>query len=270
MKNILAVALFVLSAPLFAAEIEVQNLITPLGSAPQILIPAAGSVQGANGTFFRSDVTLINYATHDQLVRLRWLPQGASGNTVAPVDVTIRALTGMTSEDFVTSVLQKSGLGAILITGINADGSPDSSAALYATSRIWSNQPGLSSGTVSQTFPTIPAAALNSTRLALIGLKRDDRYRLNVGVINLDPVNEQTFQIVASGTNTAVENTIVTVPPLSMVQASIVGGALPNVQVAVQNVSPSVRTNTWTAYGSSVDNTTGDSWSEIGYTPLVP
>jgi len=266
MKKLLPlVASLFLSFPLFSAEIEVQNLITPLGSAPQILVPAAGSVQGGNGTFFRSDITLINYASHDQLVRLRWLPQGVNGTTSTPRDITISAHSGITSEDFVSSVLQQSGLGAILISGISAGGTVDSTAALFATSRIWSNQPGLSSGTVSQTFPTIPVAGLNSTNLSIIGLKRDDRYRMNVGVINLDSVNEQTFQIISAGSNTTPEVTQVTVPPYSMVQTSITGSALANVQVQVQNITATNRTNTWAAYGSSVDNTTGDSWSEIGY-----
>ncbi len=268
MKKLLpVVVLLSLSVPLFAAEIEVQNLIAPLGSASQIVIPAAGSVQGANGTFFRSDITLINYASHSQMVRFRWLPQGSSGVSVPARDVTLNALTGMSSEDFVTTILQQSGLGSILITGINADGTPDSTAKLFATSRIWSNQPGLSSGTVSQTFPTIPTAGLNSTSLSLIGLKRDDRYRLNVGVINLDLVNEQTLQIIASGSNATAEVLVVTVPPLSMSQVSLVGSPLSNLQVAVQNTTAAAtRTNLWTAYGSSVDNITGDSWSEIGFT----
>ena len=46
-----------LLAILFAAQIQPDNLVIPIGGAPQILIPAAGAIQGANGTFFRSDVT---------------------------------------------------------------------------------------------------------------------------------------------------------------------------------------------------------------------
>src|SRR4051794_39255062 len=173
------------------AGIQSNNLVLPTGGSPQILTPAAGSVQGANGTFFRSDINLINYAAHDQRVQLRWLPQGTTGNGIAIREMTINALSGFVSEDFVTSVMAQTGLGTILITGVTADGGLDPTARLYATSRIWSNQPNLSSGTVSQSFPSIPTTSISSTRLSLIGLRRDARYRLNVGVINLDLLNEQ-------------------------------------------------------------------------------
>lgn len=251
---------------LLLANIQSNNLVVPLGGAPQLLIPAAGSVQGANGTFFRSDINLINYATHDQRVQLRWLPQGVTGNGIAIREITINALSGFVSEDFVASVMQQTGLGSIVITGVTVDGGIDPTARLYATSRIWSNQPNLSSGTVSQSFPSIPVAALDSSRLSLIGLRRDDRYRLNVGVINLDPLNEQTFQITAGSSTTGAEVRTVTVPPFSMVQSSLTGPPLPNLQIEIQNVSAGVRTNSWSAYGSSVDNTTGDAWSEVGFT----
>jgi len=267
MFKTLALAALVVAAPVFAAEVETQNLINTIGGVPQLLIPAAGAVQGANGTFFRSDITLINYTTHNQRVLMRWLPNGVSGNSIAAREITINALTGLNSEDFVSTVLQQSGLGAILISGVTAEGVLDESARLFATSRIWSNQPGLSSGTVSQTFPALGTANINSSvRQSIAGLRRDERYRLNVGVVNLDSTNEQTFQVVAGGTGQPLEVYLITVPPRSMVQASLPGGLLPNLQVLVQNATTTNRTNTWVAYGSSVDNVTGDSWSEIGYT----
>ncbi|HJW92800.1 MAG TPA: hypothetical protein VJ901_04220, partial [Thermoanaerobaculia bacterium] len=175
-------------------------------------------------------------------------------------------LSGIVSEDFVTSVLQQSGLGSILITGLTASRTTDNSALLFATSRIWSNQPGVSTGTVSQSFPSIPVSSINSANLSLLGLRRDDRYRLNVGLVNLDQTNEQQFQITAASSGASPQSVIVTVPPFSMVQTSLVGVPLANLQVNVQNISTPLRTNTWIAYGSSVDNTTGDGWSEIGFT----
>lgn len=256
----------IFSLLVFLAQIQSNNLVVPIGGTPQLLIPAAGSVQGANGTFFRSDINLINYTTHDQRVQLRWLPQGATGNGIAAREVTIGALSGFVSEDFVSSVMQQSGLGSILITGVTVDGGVDPTARLYATSRIWSNQPGLSSGTVSQSFPSIPTSSINSTQLSLIGLRRDARYRLNVGIINLDPLNEQTFQIMAGSSTAGAQVTTVTVPPFSMVQSSLVGDPLPSLQIEIQNVSAGTRTNSWAAYGSSLDNTTGDAWSEMGFT----
>src|ERR1044072_6015496 len=84
-----------LLALLFAAQIQPNNLVIPIGGAPQILIPAAGAIQGANGTFFRSDIALVNYAAHDQLVQLRWLPQGATGTGIVAREITIPAHSGI-------------------------------------------------------------------------------------------------------------------------------------------------------------------------------
>src|SRR5438270_1479386 len=101
----------VVSALLFfvlAAATHAQ-LIATRSSAPVILIPAAGSLQGANGTFFHSDLTLLNYRASDQRVQLQWLPQNVPGATVAPVVITIPAHSGINSEDFVASILHQTG-----------------------------------------------------------------------------------------------------------------------------------------------------------------
>src|SRR5258708_27685372 len=103
------------------------QIVTTRGPVPQLLIPAAGAQQGGGNTFFRSDITLINYRGVDQRVRLQWLPQDTTGVGVALTDIMINAASGIASEDFVTSVMQRSGLGAILVTGIDAGGSPDPS-----------------------------------------------------------------------------------------------------------------------------------------------
>ena len=241
------------------------QLITERAGTSQFLIAAAGSVMGANGTFFRSDITIINYRSDaDQLVRYQWLPQGVNGSTIPPVDVTLNKLTGFTSEDFVTNVLNQSGLGAILVTALTPDGQLDLSGKLHATARIWSNQPGLSSGTVSQTFPIIALADINSpSRLNILGQRRDDRYRTNLGIVNLDP-QAQTFRITVQA-DARTELLSVPVPPLSMQQVSLTGPAAANLQIAVNNVSSGFQTARYVVYGSTVDNVTGDSWSSLGY-----
>lgn len=240
------------------------QLVTQRAGTSQLLIAAAGAVTGANGTFFRSDITVINYRTDSgQLVRFNWLPQGVSGSSLPPVDRLLTQSTGFSDEDFVTNVLHQSGLGSILITALTPDGQFDPSGKLHATSRIWSNQPGLSSGTVSQTFPIISINDINSTRLLILGQRRDDRYRTNLGIVNLD-AQAQSFQISVQADNRS-ELMIIAVPPLSMQQFALSGPAANNLQIAVTNVSSGFQTTRFVAYGSSVDNVTGDSWSSLGY-----
>src|SRR5437899_2636418 len=168
----------ILIAAILVAVAANGQIVTTRGPVPQLLIPAAGAQQGAGNTFFRSDITLINYRGADQRVRLQWLPQDTTGVGVAPMDITINAASGIASEDFVTNVMQRSGLGAILVTGIDAGGSPDPSAQLVATSRIWTPENG-SSGTESQTLPSIATTDIASGLVSILGTRREVRYRMN-------------------------------------------------------------------------------------------
>ena len=250
----------------FAAALQGQ-VITPRSGAPQILIPAAGSVTGANQEVFRSDITLVNYRSVDQIVQLRWLPQGTSGVGIAPVQVTLPAGSGIVSEDFVTDVMKQTGLGAILITGLTSGGILDFGANLVASSRIWSNQPG-SSGTVSQTFPVLSTVDINSNpALQILGVRSDSRFHVNVGIVNLDPTSTQTFRIAVGSGNTATGVQNVPVDPFSMRQVPMNSVASP-LQIVITSLTDPTFSN-WTAYASSVDNVTGDSWSQIGFVPRV-
>ena len=79
------------------------------------LFAAAGSVQGAGGTYFRSDVTLINHRSVTQRIAVGWLAQGVD-NTDEPVQYfELDALTPVILADFVAHDLGKSGLGSILV-----------------------------------------------------------------------------------------------------------------------------------------------------------
>src|SRR4051795_7680801 len=97
--------------PIFiAAEVSGQ-IVATRSSSPQFLIPAAGAQQGIGGTFFRSDVTIVNYRTADQRIRLQWLPQDVTGVGVPAIETSINASSGIASEDFVTNVMQKTDSG---------------------------------------------------------------------------------------------------------------------------------------------------------------
>ena len=259
-----------LIAALFISSTAFASVVQPLGASPQVLIPAAGSTAGANGTFFRSDITIINLASHDQTVALQWLPQAGPGATNSTKFITLPALTGTRSADFVSEIMNQSGLGSIVATGIDSGGSIDATARLYVNSRIWSPSPG-TSGTVSQSFPAIPVSLINTPAAALFGLGGADNpgnYRVNVGIVNVDPVSTQTFRISDPQHSPAIQLTV-TIPPMSMQQVSL-GFVTPNEQVSIQNVTGSSASNLWTAYSSTIDNTTGDAWSELAVVGSTP
>lgn len=268
MHKLIAVAIFLVAVSASA------TVILPVGAAPQVLIPAAGSTAGANGTFFQSDITLINLASHDQQVSMQWLPQGTTGAGIAPKVYTIPARTGVRSADFVRTYLSQVGLGAIIMKGVTNTGQLDTSALLYVSSRIWTPEPG-TAGTSSQTFPVIPLDSVNTPAAALFSLGaivNPDKYRVNIGIVNVDPVNAQTFAIAVPTTSPAPPTIMITVQPMSMQQIPIDVGAtstgLP--EVTITNMTSAMRSNLWTAYGSTIDNITGDAWSELAVAGTAP
>lgn len=267
MRRLLFLA--VLGVAVSASAIDPINhgLVVPQASSNQILIPAAGSLPGDGGTFFRSEINILNYGGTSANLQLRWYPRPAQGNSFVAT-ITLPAGQGIGSDDFVASVLNHSGLGAILISAVTSTGALDTSARIYATSRIWTQQPGNPNGTTSQTFNVIPLSAVNSVRSIIVGLRRDAQYRLNVGIVNLDPVNEQVFQITVGGASGAPEQVSLTVAANGMQQINLPGPAQAGLQIIVENVTTAtIQSRAWVAYASSVDNVTGDSWSEIGFTP---
>ncbi len=241
-------------------------VVQPVGAASQVLIPAAGSTAGANGTFFRSDITILNLMSHDQTVSLQWLPQADSGGTNVTKTITIPALSGIRSADFVAQYLETSGLGSIVVTGLASGGGIDSTALLSVYARIWSPQPN-ALGAVSQSFPAIPTSTINTQIAALFGVGGADNatnYRVNVGIVNLDPVNAQTFVVSVVSAPPVPPAKTVTIPPMSMQQVSVGDGLPVSTQIQVRNTTASgTHSNFWTAYSSTVNDTTGDAWSDM-------
>lgn len=262
MKHAFALLLFLVSLPARA------GVLLPQRGSSEVLIPAAGFIIGANGTFFRSDIRITNLRSVEQRVALYWLPQGQSGAGMEPIIIHLPELGKLSAEDFVGVVMRRSGLGAILARGILADGSIDPEARIDATSRIWSPAPD-GNGTTSQSLPTLPARQIESFQLLILGQRREDRYRVNVGIVNLDETTRQTYRILVSGDTPTVVAELheMTVEPFSMNQMSIPGAQQLNLEihVEVQAQEGGGVGSRWTAYGSSVDNVTGDAWSSIGF-----
>lgn len=273
MKSSFIFALFCATA-VFAEQLHPNSVVIPLRSASQLVIPVAGSTPGANGTFFRSDITLMNLANHDETVNLEWLPQaGGSGTTTT---ITIPKQSGIRSSDFVVEYLHQTGLGAIMITGITSEGI-DVDAALYVISRIWSPQPG-TSGTTSQSLPAVTTSAFFPGATATLfsvggGVENPGNYRVNVGIVNADPINTHTFDIAAPSNKRpfGAKHYTVTLPPRSTAQVPLGGDLFPNAAVVVHNMTAATsRFTAWIAYASTVDNITGDAWSELAVPVDLP
>jgi len=225
-------------------------------SDSSFLIPIAGNTAGSGGTYFRSDVVIANYRAVTQNIGIGWMALGAD-NTHSPLTYfTIPANTVAALDDFVGQTIHKTGLGGILVFGVDSGGANDSSANLDGFSRIWTPQPG-SSGSVSQNFDAVSLTdSIGSLTAYILGLKQSASFRSNVGVVNLDTVSHTwTVRSVQTGATTTL-----TVPPYSVVQTGIVAGSAgssPNFAVTVNSDGFGFW---WSAYASSSDNVTGDGW----------
>ena len=240
--------------------------MVPVSAATTLVIPVAGATPGANNTFFRSDVNLINLRNAEQRVRIRWIPQGRTGEGIPSREMILPAQSGFFSEDFVTNVLQQTGIGSIEIQGVDAEGVFDPQGRLYATSRIWTPQPG-TTGTVSQSLPVLTGTiAVGQRTKWIFGVRRDERYRLNVGILNRNPVAVR-FRVQTIGSNPQGVGEVLEVdlPPVSMLQFNMPGASAGSFQVIVENLTENG--GAWETWASSVDNVTGDAWSMIGFYP---
>lgn len=236
-----------------------------LASAQQYILPAAGAVHGSNGTYFRSDVSIWNFRDESQRIVMRWLPQAATGVGLAPVEITIAAFSGIQDNDFVTNVMHRQGsLGAILFTAVRPDGTIDPNARLTIQSRIWTNQPN-TLGDTSQSFDAIRITQITGDRRALTNQRNDFRYRMNVGIVNLDLQDTRTWQIVAGAQTFSM-----TLPPMSMHLITLPRPPNSNEALLIKFLGDGGSQSTWVAFGSSVDNVTGDAWSSIAYAASFP
>ena len=95
-----------------------QPLATRPISAPSQFIPVVGHVPGANATFFRSDVRLLNRTARDVTATLIFTPDGADGRSdFAAVNVIVPARSVVTLNDIVGETFGTAGLGQLEIDG---------------------------------------------------------------------------------------------------------------------------------------------------------
>ena len=262
----IALALLVSIFPLTALAQQTQDVIVPIAGAPRLLIPVAGSTPGGGGTFFRSDIHLINLRGAAQRVELHWMPQGGVGGTRVRV-IDLPALNGMYSEDFVANIMGEDGLGGIQIYGVTESGALDPAARLHVASRIWTPRPDGAEGTYSQSFPAVALPTGTSSNIkAIFGLRHGMQHRLNVGISNPSQ-QSQSFRVTVRVTTQTGQETVqseIDLGPMSIEQRTVTLSAEGVVQVLVERIAGG-GSEEWQTWASSVDNDSGDAWSNLGF-----
>jgi hypothetical protein len=254
-----------LTSLLFCAT-AAADLITPQTAAPHVLIPAAGSAPGNGGTFFRSDIQVVNLRGTSQRILMYWLPQARSGVAIAPRSIELPASRGFFSEDFVTTVMLQEGVGAIEFIGVTAENQFDPNAQLHVTSRIWTPRPDGAEGTMSQTFPALIAPGSTARTKSIFGVRRSQQYRLNVGIVNPSQAVHR-FRVTARLATTGEPETVqfdVEVQPRAILQQNIPLTQDGVAQVLIEDLTAGTAIS-WQAWASSIDNDSGDAWSQIAF-----
>lgn len=230
------------------------------GPADAFLFAVAGSTPAAGGTYFRSEVTLVNNdPTVAQNVGILYFPSNnvlGCNNYVAKV-LNLQPNSFYTYSDFVGNQLSTQGLGAIVVLGVTSSGNLDTTANIDGFSRIWTPVPGFK-GTASQSFPAVAISGYPGTQY-IYGIHTDAGFRSNVFVFNYNPSVPSTRRFTLSfvGSNGATGAAPLDVQPCALGVYSIAG----NYANTSVTVAPPDSAAGWFAFGSTVDNDSGDNWS---------
>ena len=229
------------------------------GSEPAFVLPIVGSTPGQGGTYFRSETVILNRRTVAQNVAIYYFPTsgGTTNCSRTPRILQVPAETWVVWTDFVADYLGTSGLGAVIVIGVTSSGSVDANASIDGNSRIWTVVPG-TTGTASQNFASVslfmPAGGQSS-----FGLRHDEFYRTNYGIFNYGSTT-RNYSVFVNGLRGS-NSTSVNVAPCMLVLANVPAGTYGGFELYISAADGG---EDYFTFGSSVDNTTGDSWSVIG------
>jgi CHRD domain len=159
------------------------QLVGISGGATDVVIPVAGRAAGANNTFFRTDLALLNTSGAEVPVVLEWYPTGGSGAPAASGTLTIGPGEEVNLfRDELQNTLglgDSNGIGAIRVVATRA---------ISAVARIYNDQRTSGAGTFSQ-FVQGQSSDHNRTTGVLPMLANEaastgEGFRSNVGWFN--------------------------------------------------------------------------------------
>ena len=227
--------------------IYIQGVPQPSGA--QLVIPAVGRAAGANGTFWRSDVTLYNPTTQSMSVALRFLAAGADDRNAPMQAVQISAGRTATISDVMTWLGLGDGSGALQVSWSGTAAGP------IVTSRTYTTADG--GGTYGQSIDPVPAYGADSF---VPGLRSDASFRSNVGFVNGGDATIGVSVTLLSTFGQTIATGFVQLPPRSQMQYSL-PALFPGINAAALG-SFTLRAHSDAgnvfAYGSIVDNSSGD------------
>src|ERR1700686_2687266 len=116
-------------------------------SSSIFIFPVVGSLAGGNGTYYRSEATLVNNRFISQTVEMFYFAQGISNCTRPSRLVTLPANSWTAYDDILQDVFGQTGIGSLIVQAVDRNGNYDPNGDIDGTSRIWTPSP-LSDGTL--------------------------------------------------------------------------------------------------------------------------
>ena len=226
--------------------------------AVSLMFPA-GDISGANGTHFQTDIDITNHRDVEETVWIGLYDGFFYGDPGVETEITIPPLSTRTFNNVAGELLQSPGeLGAVIINTLDYPQRADLGASLTATYRIWTPTPD--GGSMSYTSEAVDLQHLppSEQERVAIGVRLDSNFRCNVGIAN-DSYYGGSFRITAKSASGSVTITV-GVNGYSLAQFPLPDADLGYVTVTVTPIGGPFSLDRWTAYATSVDNRTGDSW----------
>ena len=238
-------------------------LIIAAGStaaAKEMYIPIAGYAQGANGTYFRTDVRIFNPESRPIAISLHFMPAGGDGRNYPGTIVTLGPREMLVLDNIVKNFFgwQSDVLGAIWLDSWHGEIDYE----FTADSRTYTNTPSTGIGTYGQFIPAFEKSTAKK-KTVVLHLSNDPSrvsgFRANAGVMN--PSFEEALVVTslhAADGSLLGRSSPWTLPPNTVIQRPIAEMAgLPSVELAdgylvVESTIPVF------TYGSIVDNVTSD------------
>jgi PKD repeat protein len=208
----------------------------PGASGTVVTLPIVGRANGANGTFWRSDVTIFNPTSSRVIYTLR---HGGASKTLA-----LDGRSTFVLSDVVTQMGFEGGIGTLSVTG---------NSAAVVTSRNYTTGGG---GSFGQSID--PVRAFHS-ELFVAGLRTGGSYRSNLGFVNGGTEKESFTVTLYSEWGTQISSIELALDPNEVWQQSV-GSLFEGVSIGgsfTVHVRGDANAKLF-AYGSMIDNASGD------------
>jgi PKD repeat protein len=211
----------------------------PSAKGRTLTIPVIGRAEGANGTFWRSDVTLFNPTASRMTLAITW--RGASKPVI--LDAHDTAVVA----DVIAQFGETAGSGTLVVSWSTTEGP-------VVTSRTYTSV--ATGGTYGQSID--PVAAFSREQF-VPGLRHGGAYRSNVGIVNGGAATETVALALYASDGSELARTTLSIAPGAQSQSSL-GALFPGLVIpgSVTLHATGDDDARLFVYGSMVDNESGD------------